>query len=612
MDNLIPPLTSTLPNISGPENEITGTVTDLPEEVQIALKPGQSYLLKILMTEDSLSLAAENEVPAEIDIEGKKVPLNIKLDKPIKLPEKQENNIQIKVSSINDAGQADVKIQAINNEKISRYLQRVAVAESLGESFSLSNKIPEAVVSDKSLQSSNFIENTSQQTTSKAENIKTSLMPEIKPQTEIKTEASVVFDVAKNKNISEFHPLKIGQMLKDLTVKLHLPSDVGKLLDENFQQAEIKVNLHLEDLSRLDNQIAEKPIQNTLDRIELILKNFSDNINKQKPQVSDVEHFIYQIKNELLPLKNTLMTGTAFSNADNKLLALRTTIGNFLPDKILKVENLSNVTLEVTDIKFPEKVSPEHLKELNTSHQLTQNLPSILDIFKDFLSSQIQPQSEMDKLLDIFKTLHKTGHEDLAQKIMQKFPQAEGPLLENIFHFVKGAGRHNPELWLGKEIVEELQNLGKDGQEVSVRLTDFMSSSVRDTGSWKIINLPIINGEQLSKIRLAIKNLQDGENKKEELRYKKAARFVVDTIFTNLGSFQFDGFSFVKERQFDLIIRTSKNIDDDLKSNIFRIFKMTLNNLHYAGTIKINVKENFIKICEDESKSETLKQGLYV
>ena len=37
-----------------------------------------------------------------------------------------------------------------------------------------------------------------------------------------------------------------------------------------------------------------------------------------------------------------------------------------------------------------------------------------------------------------------------------------------------------------------------------------------------------------------------------------------------------------------------------------------LNNLHYSGTIKINVKENFIKICEDDTKEETLKQGLYV
>ena len=87
---------------------------------------------------------------------------------------------------------------------------------------------------------------------------------------------------------------------------------------------------------------------------------------------------------------------------------------------------------------------------------------------------------------------------------------------------------------------------------------------------------------------------------------------MVDTSFSQLGAFQFDGFSFVKDRQFDLIIRTSQAIDEDLKSNIFGIFKTTLHNLNYTGTIKINVKENFIKICEDENKEETLKQGLYV
>ena len=125
--------------------------------------------------------------------------------------------------------------------------------------------------------------------------------------------------------------------------------------------------------------------------------------------------------------------------------------------------------------------------------------------------------------------------------------------------------------------------------------------------------MPILNGEQLSHIRIAIKNIEDSqEQNKKRRKGAKATRFVVDTNFTALGMFQFDGFSYRKERNFDLIIRTSKEIDDDLKKNIFAIFKTTLNALHYVGNIRINVKENFIKICENESQTENIKQGFYV
>lgn len=86
---------------------------------------------------------------------------------------------------------------------------------------------------------------------------------------------------------------------------------------------------------------------------------------------------------------------------------------------------------------------------------------------------------------------------------------------------------------------------------------------------------------------------------------------MVDTSFSRLGEFQFDGFSVAKERRFDLIIRTSRSVGDDLCANIMRIFKTALNEVGYAGSINVNVKENFIKICEDE-RSETLKDGIYI
>lgn len=551
MDNVIPPLSNPSGNISGTESGVSGNIPNLPTEVQITLKPGQSYLLEILMTE---GLDFGSEIKAGIDVSGQKIPVEIKLEAPVKLPQEQGGNIQIKINNINEKGQADIKLVSVNNEKVVRQPQQIQDIDT----------------------------------------------------------TSPLLNISTNKNISEFHPLKLGAMLKNMSTKLHLPNMVGQVLEDNFQKSEISVNLRLE-ANSASVKIAEgNTIKNAMHRIELVMKNFTENFGRQKPQAADIEHFVFQIKNELLPLKNALMTGTAFSNPDSKLLALRTTLGNFLPDKPIKLENLSNVLLEIKNIHIEDSVLPTHLEELSASRKLTQNLPSILDVLKDLLSTSVQKQSETDNLLDIFKTLHNLGKDNLAEKIMQKFPSLEGKVLENMFHFIKAANQHNSELWLGKEIMQDLRNLGTDGQDISTRLNDFMNASIREGGSWKIINLPIIHEEQLSRIRLAIKNIQEEENEKGRNKYKKSARFVVDTSFSQLGAFQFDGFSFVKDRQFDLIIRTSQAIDEDLKSNIFGIFKTTLHNLNYTGTIKINVKENFIKICEDENKEETLKQGLYV
>lgn len=565
MDSLIPPLNFPNINVSEPESGINGNISNLPSEVQIAIKPGQSYLLEILMTE-GMGLELGPEIKAQIDVSGQKIPVNIELETPLKLPEKniseQPIQIRVKINNISEKGQADIKLLSINNEKISRF--------SVSTPSSANSSQTEGTISP------------------------------------------LVFDIAETQNTSEFHPLKIGQMLKNMTTKLHLPNQVGKLLDENFEKAEINASLkmggNLEAVAKAEGE----SIKNTLGRIELILKNFTDKINHQKPQTSDVEHFIYQIKNELLPLKNTLLLGTAFSKPDSKLLALRTALGNFLPEKNIKLENLSNVLLEIKDIRFMDFVSPSHLSELSASRQLTQNLPSILDILKEMFGADKMPQSENDKLMDIFKSLHNLGKDDLVKKIVQKFPNFENKIFENTLRFIKGINQHNSEVWLGKEISQDLRTLGQEGQEINRRLGEFMNASIREGGSWKIINLPVITGEQLSRIRLAIKNIQEEEAQNARGKYKKSARFVVDTTFSRLGAFQFDGFSFVKDRQFDLIIRTSNSIDEDLKSNIFRIFKTTLHNLHYSGTIKLNVKENFIKICEDENKEETLKQGLYV
>ena len=86
---------------------------------------------------------------------------------------------------------------------------------------------------------------------------------------------------------------------------------------------------------------------------------------------------------------------------------------------------------------------------------------------------------------------------------------------------------------------------------------------------------------------------------------------MVDTNFTKLGRFQFDGYSLARDKRFDLIIRTERFVGNDLCANIMHIFKTTLHEVGYVGTIKVNIKENFIKIGEDIS-NDILPTGIFI
>ena len=87
---------------------------------------------------------------------------------------------------------------------------------------------------------------------------------------------------------------------------------------------------------------------------------------------------------------------------------------------------------------------------------------------------------------------------------------------------------------------------------------------------------------------------------------------MIDTSFSRLGNFQFDGFSLERERRFDLIIRTEKAIPQGLIAEMMRLFKTGLHQVDYVGNININVKEKFIKVCEDNGETAISRDGIYI
>ena len=156
----------------------------------------------------------------------------------------------------------------------------------------------------------------------------------------------------------------------------------------------------------------------------------------------------------------------------------------------------------------------------------------------------------------------------------------------------------------------KMQEIGDKGREVINNLQELISSQDnRNLQSWRIIEIPFFNGETFSKIRVSTRRKEPEENDTDTPQ-QNGTRFVVDTSFSKLGDFQFDGFSNADSRKFDLIIRTSRPISDDLYSNIMRLYRTSLSQVDYHGNI--NIKENFIKICDDNASEQILNNGVYI
>ena len=491
-----------------------------------------------------------NAFKALVEINGQQVEVSVKLSSEIKNGQNFPNNIQVKVSATGD-NRAEIKLPTAN------------------------------------LSTNEIIKN------------------------QPKAETAVIVKNNQAFNNADFHPMKVNYILKTISKRINLPENVRQILKQNFSNAQISIKIKDVSLPGGSTVPKEEVIQSSIERLELILNRFVAQTKGRLPSPAETNQVVEQIKNELLSLKNTHFTGAAFSSPDSKLLALRTVMGNFLPDNLMKMENQKQVLLEIVDVKLPDIKLPQQNQEINASQNLSEKLISAVKIFKNLLAG-VEGQ-ELQKLMKIFEPLEKNNQTKLVAEIIQKFPGANENITESILNYTKAALNKNVSTWLGKDLVQDLNQQGTSGQEVLNRLNEVVQGSIREVQNWKIINMPILNGEQLSHIRIAIKNIQDSQEQNNKRRKgAKATRFVVDTNFTALGMFQFDGFSYRQERNFDLIIRTSKEIDDDLKKNIFAIFKTTLNALHYVGNIRINVKENFIKICENESQTENIKQGFYV
>lgn len=593
MDSLISPIASPNLNLSGSDKVVSGEIEALPINAT-GLKPGESLLLRVLLSENSgMPDTAVTSLKISLSQTDNSRPAEIKLDTPLQLPEKAENLIAVKIQSVSPE-KVEVKLISINNEPPAKFIA--------------SSRLP--LQPEKPLIPS--------QTAAHP-------LSDNRGQVLATAEKPLIVETGTAAKNVVFHDLELPQLIENIAKPLNLPENVLTQITNAFQGAKISVGLN----SFVTEQIPagrtvaknpdyallpeiDKPLQRAVERLRPVLTGFAAQITEEKAQPEQIRRMMAQIKNEMLPYQGQPFSGEAVIRPDNSVLAFKTVLGNVLPETVLKAEDGAKAVLEIKNISFPERAALSPLESLMASVRLIEEAPKPALLLPVENRPAISPAGH--NIVSLLEPLKAPELQNISSKIIEKLPAFESnKMLANTVNFIKGAVTGNLEAWLGKETLNELKAAGAEGQEMTARLENLMNTSVRESVSWRQVEIPLFDGGEINKIRIAVKK-PDDENEKQKAADKKqqGVRFVVDTGFSKLGAFQFDGFSIEKERRFDLIIRTSKALGNDLYANILRLFKTTLNDLEYSGNVKINVKENFIKVCEDNQYGETLKSGIYI
>jgi hypothetical protein len=392
------------------------------------------------------------------------------------------------------------------------------------------------------------------------------------------------------------YPSKIMPALNKLMNEVKVTTEIRNWITEVMGDAEFVAKLKIFEENLINNDQILEPIKQTLIKMRDAHPEQQDLLKQQLiKNIQDIEGKLFEGK-------------FYYENGNAKISALETPLGKIFAEKMPKLPENKSVQMEVLKVSLGNKL--ELLQIINDfGEQLTQilsndnkqaiNLWGVLQNSnneKTFLAKMLSPlvgQSE--------------GNEFVIN-LLQKVVGFKDNVLINIYNFYKAAQSGKAKELLGDSLYNELK-LSSTGDEVLHNIEQLLQSSLKETPLWKTVEFPFFDGSQLFNWKISVKKNYDEEEQKQLKHRNEEVRFVIDTEFSKLGAFQFDGFALKKQKRFDLIIRTSLNQSEDFCANIINLFMKSLSDLDYSGTIKINQKEDFLKPYTIETKSV---DGVYI
>ncbi len=533
------------------KNPVAG-MENPPAELE-GLKPGDNLMLQVLNRGTLTSLQANIKI--SVNQKLLELPLTLNLDKPLTLPADIPAEVVVQVSS-RTPDKLSFKLVNIDNQPVERFLAAPQKNITPVESGAVIRSEPVAV---------------------------------------------------------SLAPLKLAPLLGSVVQEMPLPENIKTALLQNLPEIDLQTTVKNQIAGGSLPQETAMPLETEtlVSALREAVKTFVAALPRDNGNLTFPEALRPQLQNELAsvlkPLLNMTLPAEVAVKGEGRVAVLSTPLGDIFPETPLKLPAGTALQLTVRDLLplYPSRTP--FSSELQAGHKLIEGLVS-----PRHLLQALKPNPPAQDLLRVLEPLRR-NEPALYRQILDKIPADGTKMVSNMVSYLKAAGSGTLADWIGHKAVEQLRAAGSEGQEALQRLNDFVSVSQRESPTWRQVEIPFFSGEMIGKIRVAVKKNQDEEAGQEASRRKKGGtRFVIDTSFSRLGNFQFDGFSLERERRFDLIIRTEKAIPQGLIAEMMRLFKTGLHQVDYVGNININVKEKFIKVCEDNGETAISRDGIYI
>ena len=381
------------------------------------------------------------------------------------------------------------------------------------------------------------------------------------------------------KNI-QLEPLKLDTVIAAKMEELHIPEPIREQV-----MAEVpKLQVVISSLGNVKTETEEllQPLYNTI-------KQLAENVGNEK-NISNVKS---QLKQNIAALTGKQIGGEVTQRINN-LTVIKTDLGSTYFNFPVKIEENEALILTL------DKTLPIQTEEKNFLQQIV----DLLGAKEVNVSSALRNQTNILSSLNIPEQL--VTKQEFVDMLANKIPAFNKDFITNTANFYQAAVKKDSSIWLGKEnIIHHVASTGREASGVMAALDNMVASSVKETPLWRIVEIPVYADNQITPLKVALKKEQAEEKESAD---KRGTRFVVETQFSKLGSFQFDGFVQARERKLDLIIRSTEEQKKDFYDNIINLFKNTLYNLDYTGNVKINNRDNFINFYQ----SYPQKEGLYI
>ncbi len=195
------------------------------------------------------------------------------------------------------------------------------------------------------------------------------------------------------------------------------------------------------------------------------------------------------------------------------------------------------------------------------------------------------PARAWPEIEEVSRALHETAPPGAAGGAGGTIIPQPGPRLASaLLFFLAALSGGDMSRWLGGQAAQTLKDAGR-GNVLERLGQDFghLSRYVESGGAdWRLFLIPLLDGHQVRQMRFferhgshrrGASGGSDGES----------TRFILEVELTRLGDMQLDGL--VRDRRFDLMLRTRRPLPDAMRHKITEIFNEANDAAGHAGNI---------------------------